>query len=99
MGLDFSSTENPWILLVIPIFSDDYVDMSFGTGCVKVTPAHDPNDFDMANRNNLEIKNIFNENGTLNDKVPAEFIGLDRFEARKKVIEKDLQQKKIIFYL
>ena len=72
----------------IPIFSDDYVDMSFGTGCVKVTPAHDPNDFDMANRNNLEIKNIFNENGTLNDKVPAEFIGLDRFEARKKVIEK-----------
>ena len=72
----------------IPIFADSYVDMSFGTGCVKVTPAHDPNDFEMANRNNLEIKNIMNENGTLNENVPAEFIGLDRFEARDKVISK-----------
>ena len=72
----------------IPIFADSYVDMSFGTGCVKVTPAHDPNDFEMANRNNLEIKNIMNENGTLNENVPAEFIGLDRFEARDKVVSK-----------
>ena len=72
----------------IPIFADNYVDMSFGTGCVKVTPAHDPNDFEMANRNGLEIKNIMNENGTLNENVPKEFIGLDRFEARDKVISK-----------
>ena len=72
----------------IPIFADNYVDMSFGTGCVKVTPAHDPNDLQMANRNNLEIKNIMNENGTLNENVPSEFIGLDRFEAREKVLSK-----------
>ena len=72
----------------IPIFADNYVDMSFGTVCVKVTPAHDPNDFEMANRNGLEIKNIMNENGTLNVNVPNEFIGLDRFEARDKVISK-----------
>ena len=72
----------------IPIFADSYVDMSFGTGCVKVTPAHDPNDFEMANRNNLEIKNIMNEDGTLNKNVPNDFFKLDRFEARKKVVEK-----------
>ena len=54
----------------IPIFSDDYVDKDFGTGCVKVTPAHDPNDFQMANRNDLEIINIMNDNGTMNENVP-----------------------------
>ena len=77
----------PIINKEIPIFSDSYVDKDFGTGCVKVTPAHDPNDFEMAQRNNLNIINILNENGTLNDNVPKDFEGLDRFDARKKVVE------------
>ena len=71
----------------IPVFSDTYVDKDFGTGCVKITPAHDPNDFAMAQRNNLEIINIMNDNASLNDNVPEKFRGLDRFEARKKVVQ------------
>ena len=65
----------------IPIFSDNYVDMDFGTGCVKVTPAHDPNDYVMGERHNLDIINIMNPNATLNDNVPKKFQGLDRYEA------------------
>ena len=71
----------------IPIFADNYVDMEFGTGCVKVTPAHDPNDFDMGERNNLDIINIFHSNASLNENAPKEFQGLDRYEARKKVLK------------
>jgi len=71
----------------IPIFADNYVDMEFGTGCVKVTPAHDSNDFDMGERNNLDIINIFHANASLNENAPKEFQGLDRYEARKKVLE------------
>ncbi len=70
----------------IPIFADDYVDMEFGTGCVKVTPAHDPNDFDMGQRHNLDIINIMHPDAKLNDKAPEGYIGLDRYEARKKVV-------------
>jgi valyl-tRNA synthetase len=69
----------------IPLFADDYVDMEFGTGAVKVTPAHDVNDYEMAKRHQLEIINILNEDATLNENVPEEFAGLDRFEARKRV--------------
>ena len=71
----------------IPIFGDEYVDMEFGTGCVKVTPAHDPNDFNMGTKNNLEIINIFNPDGSINDNAPQSYIGLDRFEARKKIVK------------
>ena len=71
----------------IPIFSDNYVDMEFGTGCVKVTPAHDPNDFEMGNRNKLDVINIMNTNGSLNKNVPSEYQGLDRYDARKKIIK------------
>ena len=71
----------------IPIFADEYVDMEFGTGCVKVTPAHDPNDFEMGQRNNLETINIMNPNASLNDNVPDDYKGLDRYKARKKIIE------------
>ncbi len=71
----------------IPIFADDFVDMEFGTGCVKVTPAHDPNDFDMGERNKLDIINIFHPDAKLNANVPKRYEGLDRFEAREKVIE------------
>jgi len=71
----------------IPIFADDYVDKDFGTGCVKVTPSHDPNDWEMGKRHNLEFINIFNEDASLNTNVPGKFIGLDRFEAREVVLE------------
>ena len=70
----------------IPIFGDEYVDIEFGTGCVKVTPAHDPNDFNMGKKNNLEIINIFNPDGSINNNAPENYIGLDRFEARKKIV-------------
>lgn len=70
----------------IPIFADEYVDISFGTGAVKVTPAHDVNDYAMGQRHNLEIINILNEDATLNHNVPDEYKGMDRFAARKKVV-------------
>ena len=70
----------------IPIFADEYVDSEFGTGCVKVTPAHDPNDFEMGQRNNLEIINIMNSDGTLNENCPKEFQNMSSKKARKKVI-------------
>ncbi len=72
----------------MPIFGDEYVDMEFGTGIVKVTPAHDVNDNQMGLRHNLEVINIFNEDASTNDNVPKEFRNLDRFVVRKKVIEK-----------
>ena len=72
----------------IPIFADEYVDMEFGTGAVKVTPAHDVNDYEMGQRHNLEIINIFNEDATTNENVPEEFRNLDRYVVRKKVVEK-----------
>jgi valyl-tRNA synthetase len=70
----------------IPVFADEYVDMTFGTGAVKVTPAHDVNDFAMGTRHLLEIINIFNDDASTNNNVPEEFRALDRFAARKKVI-------------
>ncbi|MBK7379579.1 MAG: valine--tRNA ligase [Ignavibacteriales bacterium] len=70
----------------IPIFADDYVDMEFGTGAVKVTPAHDVNDYDMGQRHKLEMINIFNDDATTNGNVPEEFRELDRYEVRKKVV-------------
>jgi valyl-tRNA synthetase len=72
----------------IPIFGDDYVDMAFGTGAVKVTPAHDLNDYEMGKRHDLEFINIFNDNASTNHNVPEEFRGLDRYVARKKVVER-----------
>ncbi len=70
----------------IPVIGDEFVDMEFGTGCVKVTPAHDPNDFDMGQRHNLPQINILNSDGTLN-KLAGEYAGLDRFTARNRVIQ------------
>ncbi len=70
----------------IPIIGDELVDPVFGTGCVKVTPAHDPNDFAMGQRHNLPFINILNKDGTLNENG-GPFEGLDRFEARKEVID------------
>lgn len=73
----------------IPIVADSYVDREFGTGVVKITPAHDPNDFDIGNRHDLTRLNVMNPDGTMNENAGA-YAGMDRFEARKKVVE-DLQ--------
>ena len=70
----------------IPIFADDYVEKEFGTGAVKVTPAHDINDYEMGKRHNLETINIFNDDASTNHNVPEELRGLDRYEVRKKVV-------------
>ena len=78
----------PLVNREIPIFADEYVDMEFGTGAVKVTPAHDVNDYEMAIRNNLEIINIFNEDASTNKNVPIEFQNKDRYAVRKLVVEK-----------
>ena len=75
----------------IPIIQDEYVDMEFGTGCLKVTPAHDTNDYDLGKKHNLETIDIFNDNGTLNDHG-MHYVGMDRFEVRK-AIEKELYDK------
>jgi valyl-tRNA synthetase len=69
----------------IPIVADGYVDMGFGTGAVKVTPAHDPNDFEIAERHGLPLMNILDEHAVLNEAVPEEFRGLDRYEGRRRV--------------
>lgn len=69
----------------IPLFADEYVDKEFGTGAVKVTPAHDVNDYEMGMRHKLDIINIFNEDATTNGNVPREFRKLDRYDVRKKV--------------
>ena len=71
----------------MPVIEDDHVDPEFGTGCVKVTPAHDPNDYEMGRRHELEFVNILQPDGHLNDEVPEPYRGLDRFEARRKVVE------------
>lgn len=71
----------------ILIIGDELVDPEFGTGCVKVTPAHDPNDFEMGMRHNLPFINIMNKNGTLNENA-GEFVGQDRFVARKNVVDR-----------
>ncbi|WP_455202995.1 valine--tRNA ligase [Kaarinaea lacus] len=74
----------------IPIIADDYVDMEFGTGCVKITPAHDFNDYDMGTRHNLPMINIFTVDACINDSAPEKYQGMDRFDARKQIV-KDLQ--------
>ncbi len=75
----------PLVERSVPVITDDYVDMEFGTGCLKITPAHDENDYNIGLKHNLDTINIFNEDGTLN--ASAEFfVGEDRFEARKKII-------------
>jgi len=71
----------------IPIIGDDYADPTFGTGCVKITPAHDPNDFEVGRGHSLPMPNAINADATLNE-LAGEFKGLDRFDARKKVMER-----------
>ncbi|MEX2327296.1 MAG: valine--tRNA ligase [Pseudomonadales bacterium] len=70
----------------IPVIADYYVDSEFGSGCVKITPAHDFNDYEVGNRHNLPLINIFNPDASVNENAPLAYQGLDRFEARKKII-------------
>ncbi|MCP3025531.1 valine--tRNA ligase [Halobacillus sp. A5] len=79
----------------IEIVADDYVEMDFGSGAVKITPAHDPNDFEIGNRHNLERVLVMNEDGTMNENA-AQYKGLDRFECRKRIV-KDLQESGVLF--
>ncbi|WP_440909480.1 valine--tRNA ligase [Candidatus Pelagibacter sp.] len=76
----------------IKIIEDDYADPEQGTGALKITPAHDFNDYDVGARNNLEIINVFTEEGKINENAPQEYIGLNRFDARKKIL-KELKEK------
>ena len=75
----------------IPVIADEYVDKEFGTGCVKITPAHDPNDFEVGRRHNLEEINIMNDDATINEKG-GKYAGMDRYEARKAIVE-DLKEQ------
>lgn len=80
----------PSTTIQIPIIADEYVDMNFGSGCVKVTPAHDPNDFEVGKRHNLKMPLCMNDDGTMNE-MAHKYQGMDRFECRQKLVE-DLQE-------
>ncbi|GHM98934.1 valine--tRNA ligase [Cytophagales bacterium WSM2-2] len=82
----------PFILREIPVIADDYVDKAFGTGCLKVTPAHDVNDYEIGLRHNLPVIDTINDDGTLNAKCELpKFIGKDRFAVRKEIV-RDLKE-------
>jgi len=79
----------------IPVIADDYVDMEFGSGCVKITPAHDFNDYEMGRRHDLDMINVLNPDATLNENAPEAYRGLDRFEARERIVA-DLEQAALL---
>lgn len=86
-----------WLPIVnkaIPVVEDEYVDMEFGTGVVKITPAHDPNDFEVGKRHNLPEVNIMNDDATINENG-GKYAGLDRYEARKRILE-ELEQEGLL---
>ncbi len=80
---------------LIPVIADEYVDQDFGTGCVKITPAHDFNDYQLGARHGLPMIEIFTHDAKVNDNAPAEYRGLDRFEARKRVLA-DLEKAGLV---
>ncbi len=86
----------PFINREIPIIGDDYVELDFGTGCLKVTPAHDPNDYEIGLRHHLQVIDTINLDGTLNEKCEVDkYVGLDRFKVRKQIV-KDLAEANIL---
>ncbi|MBC8526211.1 MAG: valine--tRNA ligase [Candidatus Cloacimonetes bacterium] len=85
----------PLVEREVPIIADDFVDKEFGTGCVKVTPAHDPNDFEMGLRHNLPQILIMNGHAVMNKNAGIDYDGMNRFECREKVIE-DLKERKLL---
>ena len=78
----------------IPVIADDYVDIDFGTGCVKITPAHDPNDFEVGKRHNLEVLKLFNDEGFIADSG-TRYDGMERYEARKAIVD-DLEKQGLL---
>lgn len=84
----------PFVNREVKIIADDYVDLEFGTGCLKVTPAHDVNDYEIGKRHNLEVIDCFNEDGTISEAGIC-FVGLDRFKARKEAV-KELEEKGLL---
>ena len=78
----------------IPVIADEYVEKDFGTGCVKITPAHDPNDFEVGKRHNLEVIKVMNDDATINH-YGGKYEGMDRYEARKAMIQ-DLQEQGLL---
>ena len=84
VGMKGKSVIVPLVNRVVPIIFDDYVDREFGTGALKVTPAHDVNDYEIGKRHKLEVINVFNDNGTISDAGQL-YIGLDRFKVRKEI--------------
>ena len=80
---------------IIPIIADDFVDSSFGTGAVKVTPAHDPNDYQIGERHGLEKLIVMDTSGKMNEHVPNKYRGLDRYECRKEIV-RDLEKKELL---
>ena len=80
----------PLVNKEIPVVADDYAEMEFGTGCVKMTPAHDPNDFEVGLRHNLEVIRVLDDNGVVNE-LGGKYEGLDRYEARRQIV-KDLEE-------
>ncbi|HKJ00736.1 MAG TPA: valine--tRNA ligase [bacterium] len=85
-GVVGKTVKLPLVGREIPIVADDFVDPAFGTGAVKVTPGHDPNDFELGKRHDLPVITVMTEDASLNDEVPQAYRGLDRFEARKRVV-------------
>lgn len=88
--------KHPFVNRLLPIIADTYVEKDFGTGAVKITPAHDPNDYAIGERHSLDFINILNDNGTLNENAGAQFQGMKRFTARKVVTE---ELKKLGLYV
>ena len=76
----------PLVNREIPVIADEYVEKDFGTGCVKITPAHDPNDFEVGKRHNLEIIKVMNDDATINTEYGGKYAGLDRYEARRLMV-------------
>ncbi len=85
----------PLVGRLIKIITDDYADPEQGTGAVKITPAHDFNDYEVGVRNNLKVINILSEDGKINENAPTDYVGLDRFDARKKILN-DLSAKGLL---
>ncbi len=79
----------------IPVIADEYVDREFGTGCVKITPAHDFNDYEIGKRHDLPLINVLTDDARINDEMPEKYRGLDRFEARKQIVS-DLEQQGLL---
>ncbi|MDZ7761199.1 MAG: valine--tRNA ligase [Desulfovermiculus sp.] len=91
MHLIGQDVELPLVGRKLPVIADPYVDKEFGTGCLKVTPAHDPNDFELGTTHNLEFIKIIDEHGRMTPEAGEKYAGLDRFECRKRLVQ-DLQE-------